>query len=389
MIFPELLLLLLPVAAAAGWFAGRRNSVGRSDAYWRYSQRFHRELKHLLAEPSDEDSELLDALSDTQRDTVESHIALGNLYRRRGEMEKALLLHRRVIDKPDLPLDLRDSARFELAQDFRSAGLLDRCEQELRDLLDSGSRQGDACEALLQLHEQQSDWHGAIAVATESGHLIGKPLAARIAHFHCELAAEALKHSDADEAAAQLQQAIRQHRECARALMMQASLAQSAGEHDRALDIFERVESLRPELIPEIIDARFASLKAIGDSRRLMAFVARIREQRNAYTVIRSTRQVIAELHSDALADRFFKDQILRRPSLKGLRDWAHDQVALSKPGERDKVQVICSLLDQVVEDKPAYRCNCCGFQGNVMHWRCPGCGRWDSVSTIIGVEGE
>ena len=74
---------------------------------------------------------------------------------------------------------------------------------------------------------------------------------------------------------------------------------------------------------------------------------------------------------------------------MRGLRDWAHDQLALSNPGERDKVQVICDLLDRVMEDKPAYRCQSCGFQGNVMHWRCPGCQSWDTVSTIIGVEGE
>ena len=118
-------------------------------------------------------------------------------------------------------------------------------------------------------------------------------------------------------------------------------------------------------------------------------FLKRIYSQRNAYSVIRSTRAVIAERHNPQLADRFFKDQILKRPSLKGLRDWAHDQLELCKPDEREKVQVICDLLDNVVEDKPAYRCKLCGFQGNVMHWRCPSCEQWDSVSTIIGVEGE
>jgi lipopolysaccharide biosynthesis regulator YciM len=94
-------------------------------------------------------------------------------------------------------------------------------------------------------------------------------------------------------------------------------------------------------------------------------------------------------LYDADTADRFFKQQILKRPSLKGLRDWVHDQLTLSRPGEREKVQVICDLLDQVVEDKPTYQCHSCGFQGNVMHWRCPSCGSWDTVTTIIGVEGE
>ena len=122
---------------------------------------------------------------------------------------------------------------------------------------------------------------------------------------------------------------------------------------------------------------------------RLHTFVKHIRNQRNAYSVVRKTRDVIEQIDGRDAADKFFKAQVLKRPSLKGLRDWVSDQVPLSRPGEREKVQVILQLLDQVTEDKPTYQCSHCGFQGNVLHWRCPSCGTWDSVRTIIGVEGE
>lgn len=386
---PDLLWLLLPVAAMAGWFAAKRSESRRPDAFWDYTKNFHQGLNVLLSEQHGKGLDLFEDLSGASRDTADTHIALGNLYRRRGEMERAVLLHQGVIDKDELPADIRATARFELACDYRSAGLLDRSEQVLRELLESEYRREDAYESLLQLHEQEADWQQAIAVAIEFDRLTRRNLGPRIAHYYCELAVRALKQGDADDVQDRLLQAVRHDPECARALMMQASQALAARDYNQSLLLYDRVEALRPELMPEIIDARFEALKATGDQDRLLNFIKRIREQRNAYSVIRSTRQVIAELHSDALADRFFKDQILRRPSLKGLRDWAHDQVELSKPGERNKVEVICNLLDQVVEDKPAYRCNSCGFQGNVMHWRCPGCGRWDSVSTIIGVEGE
>jgi len=171
--------------------------------------------------------------------------------------------------------------------------------------------------------------------------------------------------------------------------MMLATLALYALEHTRANELYERVENLRPELMPEITDRRFEKLLASGDDKQLDNFLRRLQAQRNAYSVICSARKTIEERHEVQLADRCFNDQILKRPSLEGLRDWAHDQLALSKPGERGKVQVTCNLLDKVVEDKPAYRCSSCGFQGNVMHWRCPRCGQWDTVSTIIEVEGE
>ena len=389
MSIPDLLWLLLPVAAMAGWFAAKRSDAKRPDAFWDYTKNFHQGLNVLLSEQQDKTPELFEAISGTSRDTADTHIALGNHYRRRCEMERAVLLHQGVIDKAELPADIRDTARVELARDYRSAGLLDRSEQVLHELLESEYRREDAYESLLQLHEQEADWQQAITVAIEFDRLSDRNIGPRIAHYYCELAVQAEKQGEVTEAKDRLSQAVRHHPECARALMMQASLALAAGDYNQSLQLYDQVESLRPELMPEIIDTRFEAFKAAGDQERLLTFVKRIREQRNAYSVIRSTRQVIAQLHSDALADRFFKDQILRRPSLRGLRDWAHDQVELSKPGERDKVRVICNLLDQVIEDKPVYRCNSCGFQGNVMHWRCPGCGRWDSVSTIIGVEGE
>ncbi len=389
MTIPDLLWLLLPVAAAAGWFAAKRSDAKRPDAFWDYTSNFHQGLSVLLADKQGKTAELFEDLSDTSRDTADTHIALGNLYRRRGEVERAILLHQSVIDKGGLPDDIRATAQFELAEDYSSAGLLDRSELVLHELLSSAYRREDAYDSLLQLHEREQDWEQAIAVAIEFEKNTQISLRARIAHYYCERAVLAQKQQQTSEATGFLAKARRHHPECARALMMQASMALTAGDHESSLSLYEQVEALRPELMPEIIDSRFAALKAAGDSAQMLAFVRRIHEQRNAYSVIRSTRAVIAELHSSEAADRFFKDQILKRPSLKGLRDWAHDQVALSRPGERDKVQVICDLLDQVVEDKPAYRCKSCGFQGNVMHWRCPSCGQWDSVSTIIGVEGE
>ena len=385
----DLIWFLLPVAAAAGWYAAKRNDSRRPEAYWNYASNFHQGLNVLLGEQQENSIELFDDLSDTSRETADTHITLGNLFRRRGDIDRAILLHESVINKETLADEVRATARFELAKDYDSAGLLDRSETVFRQLIESGHRIEDAYRCLLDLHEREHDWQQAIVVANECESVTHMSLGSQVAHYYCELAVIAGNEARADDAGELLIMALKHHPECARALMMQAALALESSQHDRALQLFEHVENLRPELMPEIIQQRFMAFKAIQDKDRLMQFIKRISAQRNAYSVIRSTREVIAELQSVELAERFFKDQILKRPSLKGLRDWARDQLALSKPGEREKVKVICNLLDQVVEDKPAYRCISCGFQGNVMHWRCPGCGTWDSVSTIIGVEGE
>lgn len=384
-----LLWLLLPVAAGAGWFAAKRSNGKSSDAFWNYSADFHEGLNVLLNEPKDLPEELFDKISNTDTDTAETHLALGNLYRRRGDINRAILLHESLLNKPDLSSEVQATALFELARDYDSAGLLDRSENTLRELINKGQRLPDAYANLLQLHERERDWLEAIEVAAEIERVTDNSKRSLIAHYYCELATEAQSAAYTDEASRLLGHALEYDDQCARAHMMLASLAKTQSRNVEALSHYEQVEAIRPELMPEIIDDWFEALLSDGNPEVLRRFVKRISERRNAYSVVRTTRSIIEQLEGVELADRFFKDQILQRPSLKGLRDWAHDQIAISKPGEREKVQVICAMLDKVVEDKPAYRCGSCGFLGNMLHWRCPSCSNWDTVQPIIGVEGE
>lgn len=383
-----LIWFLLPIAAAAGWYAAKRSMARRGEAFWKYSQQFHDELGQLLS-AKDSSVQFLDSFSHGERDAVETHIALGNLYRRRGEIDRAIVIHENLIGKQDLDADMRAQARFELARDYDSAGLLDRSENAFQAVIASGQCMREAYEGLLHLHERQQDWQRAIEVALQCEQDTGDSLAHSLSHYHCELAVLAIKSDERSESRRLLSKALDHWPQCPRAYILLAQSALDACEYSEAIRLYDEVESLRPELIPEIIENRFDAYLGLGEMVQVEQFINRLQSQRNAYSVIRITREIIARLKDERTADRFFKDQILKRPSLKGLRDWAHDQLALSSPGERDKVKVICNLLDQVMEDKPAYRCHSCGFQGNVMHWRCPSCQSWDTVSTIIGVEGE
>lgn len=385
----NLLWFLLPVAAAAGWFAARRSGAARPEAFWDYTSNFHEGLNVLLNERHGSPTDLFDSLSDTDRDTADTHIALGNLYRRRGDVERAILLHESLLEKPELGDEVHAAARLALAHDYSSAGLLDRSEKALRDLIETGHRKGDAYKSLLQLHERERDWGQAISVAEDYHRETGDGDPALVAHYYCELSAKASADGYADEARTLLDKALSSDPECARANIMIAELALASGDSQTAIERYALVEKQRPELMPETIEQRFEALCSSEDTSQLHAFIEHICSQRNAYSVVRKTRDVIEQIYGLDAADKFFKAQVLKRPSLKGLRDWVSDQVPLSRPGEREKVQVILQLLDQVTEDKPAYQCSHCGFQGSVLHWRCPSCGTWDSVRTIIGVEGE
>ncbi len=394
----NLLWFLLPVAAAAGWFAARRSAAKHPDAFWDHAQNFHKGLNVLLNEQTDKSDEVLFAnLDDLNLETAETHLALGNFFRRRGEVDRAIHLHQRLMEKVELGEPVQAAARFELARDFESAGLLDRSEATFQELLNSGHRVEDACKSLMQLYERERDWAQATEIAKKALALSesandderSDSLKYRMAHYRCELAEEAAEAGYTEQAQKLLLEADELYPNGARAQLALANAACNTGDWDKAVRHFEYVEAAQPSLLPEIIDSWLNALAQPSSSSSLDEFIKKISERRNAYSVIRATREVIAERHGRELANRFFKDQILKRPSLRGLRDWVSDQIEVAPDSEKEKVQTIRTLLDEVIEDKAQYQCASCGFKGNQLHWRCPSCGTWDTVQTIIGAEGE
>lgn len=386
----NLLWLLLPVAAAGGWFAARRGGGDDSlDRFWDHASNYHRGLNFLLNEQPDKAVDLFVNTSDVDRETAETHLALGNMFRRRGEVERAIRVHQSLIDKEELDDEIRADALLELAADYDTAGLLDRSESAFRRLIDQQHHVEKAFDNLLSIYEREKDWLRAIDISREYSRQTGKPLGPLTAHYYCELADIANREQNYGGTEAMLKEALAECANCARANVMWGELSLQRNDYASAIERFELVEQQRPELMPEIISPLFEALDASNDAAALRAYIDRVKGRLNAYSVIKMTRQLIEKLDGKADADEFFKDQIVKRPSLKGLRDWAMGQLSKSPASEREKVAAMCNMLDQVVKDKPSYQCSDCGFRGQSLHWRCPSCGHWDTVQTIIGAEGE
>ncbi len=381
----NLLWLLLPVAAAGGWFAARRATARDTPPAFNYYQG----LNYLLNEQPDKAVEWFGELSPGEKDAADTRLALGNMFRRRGEVERAIPIHQALVDNTEVSDDLRADALFELARDFEAAGLFDRAESLFTQLTNNERYAPRAWQSLLLISERERDWDKAIETAASYSRVSGTDVNNLIAHYHCELADIAAQQEDVAAAVSLLQKATTTDTDCARANVMWGALALQEHDYQTAIERFERVEKQRPELMPEIIKPLFTALDLAGDQAALRAYIDRIKGRFNAYSVIKTTRAMIEKLDGRAEADDFFKDQIVKRPSLKGLRDWARGQLAKSPPAEREKVEAMCDMLDQVVKDKPGFQCSDCGFRGSTLYWRCPGCGHWDTVQTVIGAEGE
>lgn len=346
-------------------------------------------MNYLINEEQDKAIELFVGISELDQEMADTQLALGNLFRRRGEFDRAIKIHQNLVERSDQQEEINGKALLELANDFTSSGLLDRAEELYRKLLERGQHIETAYTELIGVYEREKDWERAIELANESQKRNTGDRSVQLGHYYCEMADRAVSINDTDTARQFLKRALEVHVTSARANILRGDLAMARGDNERAIECYTAVEDQNPELTPMVIKSLLNSYYVSGDEDGLRAFINEVRQRLNSYSVIHTTREMIARLDGEDEADRFFKDQLLKRPSLRGLRDWAQGELKKSKPGEREKVEIIIKMLDSVVEDKPGYVCSQCGFKAKTLHWQCPSCNKWDTVKTIIGAEGE
>jgi len=386
----ELLWLLLPVAAATGWWTGRRRGRGAAGgARGRYAPDYYRGLAYLLDEQQDKAIELFIKLVQVDKDTVETHLTLGNLFRRRGEVDRAIRIHQNLIARPRLPRAVRSEGQLELARDYLAAGLLDRAEGVFTELLKSSRHTSEAYAGLVLIYEREREWRSAIDTAERCYRATGESRRAVIAHYHCEMAEEARCAGDTDSARRLMDEALRFDADCARASMQLGDLAAGDGDPEAAVEHYRTVQRQSPELLPEVIDRLIEAVRCSGDAKALDALIVDSDDQLGAFKVTRAITGLIAERQGERAAARFFKEQLVKRPSLKALHHWAGMELQRRKSGERENIQVVVDMLDRVIARRPGYLCSHCGFKGQTLHWHCPGCHRWDTIRPLLGEENE
>lgn len=250
-----LLWLLLPIAAASGWWAAlysQKKAAVRSQA--RLNSAYGRGLNHLLNEESDKATEVLVQMVEVDPDTVELHLALGSLFRRRGEVDRAIRVHQNIIARSRLSDQLRLQATLELGRDFLRAGLFDRAENLLSGLVEKNEFQNDACQHLLELYQQQKEWSKAIEVAERLVVIDSESWKERVAHFNCELAQQALDEGSPDVARQWLDKAIRQDHASIRALILRGRILQANKSYSAASGVYHELKSVAPEYYAEVYD---------------------------------------------------------------------------------------------------------------------------------------
>lgn len=277
----NLLWLLLPVAAATGWWLGhKRAGVSSGDAGDETLRSdYFRGINYLLNEQPDKAIEVFIKVLEVDEETVETHLALGNLYRRRGEVDRAIRIHQNLVARNTLSTQQRHEALLELGQDYLSAGLLDRAEALFSELSQTEGYRVQALRQLIDIYEQERDWDQAIASARQLEKATGNQLGGVIAQYHCEQAEKLRQQGDFSAALKLTNQALDTHRACVRASLLEGDIHSQRDDHERAVRAYQRVEDQEPAFLPETIERIHRCYRGLGRPDDMRAYLSRLLER--------------------------------------------------------------------------------------------------------------
>ncbi len=394
----DLLWLLLPVAAGAGWLSGR-NAVDDGDRkkeadrrFRRFRSDYSRGINYLINEQPERAIDVFIEYLEVDAETVETHLALGNLYRRRGDHERAIRIHENIISRSSLSAGQRTEAKMELGHDYSSAGLFDRAEVLFQELTEVHGYRVQALKQLVDIYEHERDWPQAIVSAQQLESATGDPLGTIIAHYYCEQADRFEKEGRIEKALEELRRARETDASCVRASLIEADIHTARDDHKSAIGALQRVEGQNPEFIPETIPRLHRSFVALGQGDALQEYLSRLHERYGWSSVLLALAAIRQESDGPREAIRFIGDRLRRRVSVRGLDRMLEIEIdECRRRGDEpsDRVEILKGLTEGLLLDRPVYRCERCGFPAKSLHWQCPSCKRWATIKPIRGVEGE
>ncbi|KPJ94302.1 MAG: hypothetical protein AMJ55_06590 [Gammaproteobacteria bacterium SG8_15] len=383
-----LVALLLPLAALSGWWIGRRKTRTAGDSGGQgLSSDYFAGLNFLLNEQPDKAIDVFIKMLEVNSDTVETYLALGNLFRRRGESDRAIRIHQNLIARPTLNKEQRTQALFELGKDYMRAGFLGRAENIFQELVDDKNHRVPALKNLLDIYQQERDWNKAMAAARKLESVSSQKMNVEIAQYCCELAELFMKDGDYKGAMKLLKRALGHDKNCARASLLIGHIEKRNGNYKAALRALRQVEQQDASYLSVALEPMVECHQALGKIDEMAEYLNYVLRQYDGLTPVVELSEV-TRLQKDekAAADQIMQS-LRAKPTVNGLNQLLK-LILINADGEvREKLSMIRDITSRLVEDRPVYRCKNCGFRGKKLHWQCPTCRHWCTVKPILSDE--
>jgi lipopolysaccharide biosynthesis regulator YciM len=393
---------LIVGAIGVGWLLGRRERPNSKESS--YSPNYYQGLNYLLNE--EPDRAVAPFLKDLEvnNDTLETHLALGGMLRRRGELDKAIVVHENILANTQLKLESVLRVQLELARDYLLAGLLDRAEDLLLNLnkqlseehpsrfMSDLRRQGR--KLIIEIYEREKEWHRAI----EIGEMLAmgddtEKYERSISHYYCEFAEECLKDNKIDIARQAISDAIGHDASNARVSLVLGVLELNEGRYVEAIRALKRIKNQDPVYVPESLEplvAAYAGEDLGNESKNeLRDYLFECLDVTPSISIVLTLAVHLREEQGDEAVAKFIANYLKKNPTIRGLSQLIDLHIDNTHGVSKQNLLILRSFAEALVANKPAYRCKSCGFDGKKMRWHCPSCKAWGTIEPIFGLEGE
>lgn len=387
----ELLFLLLPVAAAYGWYMGRRSAQqDKQQEANRLSREYVAGVNFLLSNQQDKAVDLFLDMLKEDSNTVEAHLTLGNLFRSRGEVDRAIRIHQALMESASLTFEQRLLAVQQLGRDYMAAGMYDRAEDMFGQLVGEEDFRLSALQQLLAIHQATSDWLKAIDVAEKLVKLGKDKQRVEIAHFYCELALQAMGSDDLDKAMGLLKRAASADNQCARVSIMVGRINMAQGEYAKAVESLQRVLNQDKELVSETLPMLQECYQHLEQQQGWADFLKRCVEENTGATAELMLAEIIEQHEGRDVVQVYINRQLQRHPTMRVFYRLMDYHLADAEDGRaKESLLLLRDMVGEQIRTKPRYRCHKCGFTAHSLYWHCPSCRAWSSVKPIHGLDGQ
>ncbi|MFN3235537.1 MAG: lipopolysaccharide assembly protein LapB [Pseudomonadales bacterium] len=385
-----LLYVLIVAAIGIGWWLGRRER-GKSTSP-ATANNYYQGLNYLLNEEPDRAVATFIEDLEVNPDTLDTHLALGSLLRRRGELEKAVIVHENILTHQALDQESILNVQLELARDYLLAGLLDRAEDLLVKLSkEQGHIRRESLKLMVEIYEREKEWHRAaeigelLAVGEDTEHY-----ERAISHYYCEIAQELLRHKDNDKAREAISEAIGHDASNARVSLVLGQLEAAEGNFEAAITSLMRIKDQDATYVPESLELLADAFKASDRSiEELSDYLNDCLALCPSISIVLLQAEILRRTQGDEAVAKFIANHLKKNPTIRGLTQLIDMHIDHAHGVSKQNLSILRSFAEALVADKPAYRCKSCGFDGKKMRWHCPSCKSWGTIAPIFGLEGE
>jgi len=398
---PENLLyfILLCIAVMVGWLVGRIKAgksvpPGDDNQLPELSRDYFIGLNYLLQDEPDEAIDVFINALEVNSETVDTHLALGTLLRRRGKVDRAITVHQSLLARPRLSQSILVSIQLELARDYIAAGLLDRAERLLKEILEGKTdSRWEALNQLITIYQMEKEWNNAIDAALM---LLRNPkykkqsaIKCATSHFHCELAQQAIREERYPEARDLLKKAVSHDKMNIRAVLLGSEIEIKTGHYKKALKELAKIKTRNPLFLSELSKPAAICFQQLGKEADLEGYLRNLLKDRSATSIVLAITRLLKTRAGDEAAAQYLAQHLKSHPSLRGLSEFVTLQAKQSTESMQDNLAIFEDIIQKIIDTKPGYHCNYCGFEVKSLHWLCPSCNHWGEIQPVIGMEGE